>query len=147
MPHPRSAVAALVFALACAGPALAQQAQPSPMPTYVPPTPAPLPSPIMVAEDPKIHKLAVQQFLAWQQGAVDRTLYTDDLATQLTDDVISQASATLANLGALQSATFRGISHTQQADLYVYHMVCDRGAVDEDFALDPKGRILRIYFN
>lgn len=147
MSHCRTVVAALLFALAAVGPAFAQQAQPSPAPSYVPPTPAPLPSPVMVADDPKIHKLAVQQFLAWQQGTVDRTLYADDLATQLTDDVVNQASSTLANLGALQTVTFRGISHAQQGDLYVYHMVCDHGAVDEDFSLDPKGRILRIYFN
>jgi hypothetical protein len=124
----------------------AQQAAPSPSPaaTQSPPS---IPSPQPTAEDPKIHKLAVQQFLAWQQGQIDRTVYADQIGTQLTDDVVSEASKALANLGALQSATFRGISHAKQGDLYVYHMACDRGAVDMDFAVDPKGKILSIYFN
>ena len=124
----------------------AQEATDSPAPGATASPPA-IPSPVPTSDDPKIHKLAVQQFLAWQQGQIDRTLYTDDVNGELTDDVVTSASRTLANLGALQSTTFRGVSHAPQGDLYVYHMKCDRGAVDMDFSLDPKGKILRIYFN
>lgn len=149
MPYVRAAsfIAFLTLALAFAAPvAYAQEAGDSPSPAATA-TPPPIPSPRPTADDPKIHKLAVQQFLAWQQGQIDHTLYTDDVNGELTDDVITQASRTLANLGALQTVTFRGISHAQQGDLYVYHMACDRGAVDMDFSMDPKGKILRIYFN
>lgn len=109
-------------------------------------TAPPIPSPVPAADDPKVHKLAVQQFLAWQQGQIDRSQYADQINQELTDDVISRGSATLANMGALQNTTFRGISHSKQGDLYVYHMTCDRGAVDMDLGLDPKGLITAIFF-
>jgi hypothetical protein len=125
----------------------AQQAQPSPSPApSAVETQEPLPSPVPTAEDPKIHKLAVQQFLAFQQGQLDRTLYEDQVNGELTDDVVDRASKALANMGALQAAVFRGISHTKQGDLYVYHMACDRGSVDMAFSLDPKGLIQVIFF-
>ncbi|HEV3154298.1 MAG TPA: hypothetical protein VGZ02_10880 [Candidatus Baltobacteraceae bacterium] len=136
----------LVAGIFCGAGVRAQEATPEPSPAATE-TPVPLPSPVPVAEDPKVHKLAVQQFLAWQQGQIDRALYSNDVNGQLSDDVISEAAKTLANMGALQSATFKGISHAKQGDLYVYHMTCDRGSVDMDFSLDPSGKILRIYFN
>lgn len=148
---PFARIAPLVILLAgiaafCPPAAVAQEAADSPSPAATA-TPPPIPSPVPGTDDPKIHKLAVQQFLAWQQGQIDRSVYSDDINGQLTDDVVTEASRTLANLGPLQSATFRGISHAPQGDLYVYRMACGRGAVDMDFALDPKGKILRIYFN
>jgi len=151
MPLPRFAhlliaAAALAILVLGTGTVRAQEAPDSPSPAATS-TPPPIPSPVPSAEDPKIHKLALQQFVAWQQGQIDRTYYTSEVSSELTDDVITTASRTLSNLGALQSAVFRGISHAPQGDLYVYHMTCDRGAVDMDFSLDPKGKILRIYFN
>ena len=138
--------AAVLLALAAA-PGHAQQASDDPDTPAPIATMAPLPSPQPAADEPKIHKLAVQQFLAWQQGEINRALYNDNVNGQLTDDVLQSASKTLANMGALQSATFRGISHAKQGDLYVYHMLCDKGSVDMDFSLDPKGLIQAIFFN
>lgn len=121
----------------------AQTAPPSPAATDAPP---PIPSPKPGADDPKIHKIAVQQFLAWQAGQVDRTLYTDDVNSQLNDDMMDRATNTLAHLGALQQTTFKGISKPKGLDVYVYHMVCANGAVDMDIGLDPTGHIALIYF-
>ena len=143
--------AALVFALTtalignCAAVSAAQEASASPSPAPSE-TMEPLPSPLPATEDPKVHKLAIQQFLAWQQGQLDRSLYAEAVNDELTDDVIEKASGSLAAMGALQSATFRGISHAKQGNLFVYHMMCDRGSVDMDFALDPKGLIQVIFF-
>lgn len=147
--HQAALVLALTTALVgySAGVSAAQEATASPSPAPAPSeTQEPLPSPQPATEDPKVHKLAVQQFLAWQQGQLDRTLYADDVNGELTDDVVQKASGALAAMGALQSATFRGISHAKQGDLYVYHMTCDRGSVDMDFALDTKGLIQVIFF-
>jgi len=112
------------------------------------PTNPPLPSPKPAPDDPKLHKFAVQQFLAWQNGTVDRSRYTDQVNDQLTDDVLDRGTKTLANMGGLQQATFRGISLSKGVTFYVYHMTCERGAIDMDFALDPSGsgKIALIFF-
>lgn len=129
------------FAAARAG---AQEAPASP-PAGVgspPPLPAPQPGP----DNPVRHKLAVAQFLAWQQGDVDRTLYADDVNAQLSDEALDQGSRSLANMGALQSATFVGTSHARGIDVYVYKMTCEHGSVNMDFALAPDGKIALIFF-
>lgn len=139
-------VVALVLTLAVfgGGHALAQDASAAPVATPVPPPP--LPSPRPGPDDPKRHKLAVQQFLAWQQGQVDRTLYGDEVNGELNDEVLDQATRTLANMGALQSADFLGTAHAKGVDVYVYKMTCEHGAVNMDFALAPDGKISLIFF-
>jgi hypothetical protein len=140
-------VLALVAALAVfgGGHLRAQEAQPTTAPAAGPTNP-PIPSPKPAPDDPKIHKFAVQQFLAWQQGQIDRTLYSDDVNNELTDEVLDSATKTLANLGALQHVTFRGLSKAHDVTFYVYKMACERGAVDMDFALDPQGKVAIIFF-
>jgi len=112
-------------------------------PTEPPPA---VPSPKPAPETPSITKLAIQQFLAWQSGVVDRTLYSQSVTDALTDDVLTRGTATLARLGGLQKATFRGISHAKGATFYVYHMACEYGSVEMEFALDPAGKIALIFF-
>ena len=110
------------------------------------PTNPPLPSPKPAPDDPKIHKFAVQQFLAWQQGQIDRSLYSDDVNNELTDEVLDNATKMLAHLGALQQVTFRGLSKAHDVQFYIYKMTCERGAIDMDFALDPQGKVAVIFF-
>ena len=119
-----------------AGPAAS--ATPVPGPTLPPPKPGP--------DDPQRHKFAVQQFLAWQQGTVDRTLYTDQVNGELSDQVMDQGTRTLANMGGLQSAVFLGTSHTKAGDVYVYKITCEHGTVNMDFALTPDRKISLIFF-
>ncbi|HET6894168.1 MAG TPA: hypothetical protein VFH72_02200 [Candidatus Baltobacteraceae bacterium] len=144
--------AALVFAIAlCVGAAgsvaaQAQQPPPSPAPSAEVASPPPLPSPKPGPDDPARHKLAVQQFLAWQSGVVDRTLYGDEVNTELSDEVLDQATKTLANMGALQSAVFVGTARAKGLSIYVYKMTCEHGSVNMDFALQPDGKIALIFF-
>lgn len=135
--------------------ARAQQATPSASPSASPSaeespaiqnSPPPLPSPKPAPDDPKIHKLAVQQFLAWQQGSVDRTLYSDDVNAQLSDQILDTAEKSLAAMGGLQRTVFRGISRAKGVDVFVYHMTCENASVDMDFALQPDGKIALIFF-
>jgi hypothetical protein len=127
-------------------------ASPSPAPSAevtTPPadnSPPPLPSPKPAPDDPKIHKLAVQQFVAWQGGTVDRTRYSDDVNAQLSDDVLDASEKALAALGALQTATFRGISQAKGIHVYVYTMTCEHGSIDMKFALQPDGKIALVFF-
>lgn len=142
-----SLTVALAAAVALFAPAhgAAQQASPSPLPSGAP-SPPPVPSPVPGIDDPKIHKLAVQQFLAWQQGQVDRALYSDDVNAQLSPEVLDRATSTLANLGGLQHVAYRGISRTKGIDIHVYRMSCENGAVDMYVATQPDGKIDLIFF-
>lgn len=135
--------AALLLGLSAAG-VRAQESAPSPSaaPVPAPSIPPPKPGP----DNPQRHKFVVQQFLAWQQGNVDRTLYTDDVNQELTYEVLGRGTQTLANMGGLQSAVFLGTSHVKAGDIYVYKMTCERGAVNMDFALTPDGKISLIFF-
>lgn len=141
-------ILALAAALAAGGVAhVRAQETPVPSPAAATPVPPPpLPSPRPGPDDPKRHKLAVQQFLAWQQGQVDRSLYGDEINGELNDEVMDQATRTLANMGALQSATFLGTAHAKGVDVFVYKMTCEHGSVNMDFALDPDGKIGLIFF-
>jgi hypothetical protein len=133
--------------------ARAQQAPASPAPASTAPsspepggTPPALPSPKPGPDNPQRHKLAVQQFLAWQQGTIDRTLYGDEVNSELDDALLDRAGKTLANMGALQSAAFVGTARAKGLDIYVYKMTCQNGSVDMDFALQPDGKIALIFF-
>jgi len=136
------ALAAAVFP----GAVRAQQASPAPEASDAAGGPPAIPSPRPVPDDAHRHKLAVQQFLAWQQGTVDRTLYTDEVNGELTDQVLDQGTRTLANMGALQTAQFLGVSRVRGTDVFVYKMACEHGSVNMDFALAPDGRISLIFF-
>lgn len=148
----------VVVALLSAGafaayrPVLAQSTTPAPTaaPSEVPDdaveSPPPIPSPQPAVEDPKIHKIAVREFLAWQTASVNRDLYSDTVNGELTDDLLDRATKTLANMGALQSATFLGISKSKTVSLYVYKMTCVNGSVNMDFSVEPSGKIGLIFF-
>lgn len=140
------AAALVVFAAgATACPTVrAQEATP---PSQAVATNPPLPSPSPTADDPKIHKLAVQQFLAWQSGTVNRDLYSDTVNADMSDEVMDKGTKTLANLGGLQQAVFRGISHAKGGvNFFIYKMQCQHGTIQMDFALDPDGKIGLIFF-
>ena len=142
----RIAVLLALVAGACAAfsaGAKAQQADTSPSPAVTGPA---LPSPKPTAEDPKVHKLAVQQFLAWQSGTINRDLYSDQVNSDLTDDVLDRGTKTLANLGGLQQALFQGVSVSKGLSFYVYRMVCQRGTIQMDFSLQADGKIALIFF-
>ncbi|HEY9180996.1 MAG TPA: hypothetical protein VIO32_09775 [Candidatus Baltobacteraceae bacterium] len=142
-------VLALVCGIAVLGgaSALAQQdTTPAPFTTPSPVPPPPLPSPRPGPDDPARHKLAVRQFLAWQQGQIDRSLYDDAVNGELNDEVLDSATRTLANMGALQSVKFLGTAHAKGVDVFVYKITCENGSVNMDFAQDPDGKISLIFF-
>lgn len=139
------AAAALAFGLS-AGAVRAQQALPAPDASATPAAGPSLPPAQPGPDDPQRHKFVVRQFLAWQQGTVDRTLYTDQVNGELSDQVLNQGTQTLANMGGLQSVTFVGTSHAKAGDVYVYKVTCEHGSVNMDFALTPDGKISLIFF-
>lgn len=145
---PVIAAAALALGLSLSVTAArAQEAAPASPAASAAPAPAPsLPPPQPGADDPQRHKFVVQQFLAWQQGNVDRTAYTDEVNQELTDEVLARGTQSLANMGGLQSAAFVGTSHTKAGDVYVYKITCEHGSVNMDFSLTPDGKVSLIFF-
>jgi hypothetical protein len=142
----------LLFLALAAGVALlpvslahAQEATGSPPPA-VESSPPPIPSPKPAPDEPKMHKLAVRQFLAFQGGTVDRKQYSDDVNAQLNDELLTASEGALAALGALQTVNFRGISHTKNVNVYIYRMTCEHGSIDMEFALQPDGKIAVLLF-
>jgi hypothetical protein len=112
-----------------------------------PPTPSPSPTPVA---DPAVTKLVRQQFVAWQAGGVNKSLYSDKIQSQLSDAKINDVSQKLAALGALTSTLYIGPFVSSDfppgARGYIYQMQCREGNVYLFTVLDPQGKIATIYF-
>jgi hypothetical protein len=134
-----AALAVLLVALVC-GAALARRSAPTPTPS---PTPAPV-------ADPAITKLVRQQFVAWQSGSLNKTLYSPEVRGKLTDAMIDNVSKKLATLGPLLDTVFVGPFFTNDipsdAHGYIYQMMCREGNVYLLTILDAQGKIATIYF-
>lgn len=114
-------------------------------------SPAPQDSPIAVPpEDPAVTKIAFQQFVAWQAGILKRSLYTPQVQAQMTDTVVKETSQQLGALGPLFTAKYIGPVQTDTAPAdsanYLYLMICERGSVYMQFAIDHDGKIGGIVF-
>jgi hypothetical protein len=127
------------IALASAAPGLARP--------HATPTPAPTPTPIA---DPAITKLARQQFVSWQAGTINKSLYAQQVLDKLDDAKIAQTSEALGQLGALIDVVFLGPwiapDFPPGARGYAYQMRCTSGNIYLWLALDAKGKIATILF-
>jgi hypothetical protein len=119
-----------------------------PAPTLGRPRATPTPSPTPVA-DPAITKIARQQFVQWQAGVVNKSLYADALVPELTDAKISDTSKALSQLGALNDTAFIGdwLNPTFPSGTrgYIYQMRCVEGNVYLWMAIDGQGKIARFF--
>ena len=109
-------------------------------------TPAPTPTPI---EDPAITKIARQQFVQWQAGEVNKTLYAPPVIERLTDDKIADTSRVLGQLGALTSMVYVGRwvnPDMPQLSGYIYQMRCVTGNIYLWLELQSDGKIASIVF-
>ena len=111
------------------------------------PTPSPTPSPIA---DPAVTKVARQQFVQWQAGSVNKSLYAQQVLAKLSDTQIADASAKLGQLGALTDVVYIGrwIDATFPAGArgYIYQMRCVSGNIYLWLAFDAQGKIATILF-
>ncbi len=112
-------------------------------------TPTPSPSPAPVA-DPAITKIARQQFVQWQAGIINKSLYAPELLPQLTDAKIGDTSHALAQLGALTTTVYVGRwinpDFPPGAQGFIYQMRCVSGNVYLWLALRADGKIATIFF-
>ena len=95
-------------------------------------------------------ELARKQFVAWQAGKINKSLYTAGVQDKLTDEKIDQASHGLGRLGALTGAVYIGplIAPDIPSDAhgYIYQMNCIDGTVYLLMILDSQGKIATIFF-
>lgn len=110
------------------------------------PTPSPSPTPVA---DPAITQIARQQFVQWQAGDINRSLYAPQVLPKLTDEKIAQTAQSLGQLGALLDMVY--IGRWLNPDLpnlsgYIYQMRCASGNVYLWLALTPDGKIASILF-
>jgi hypothetical protein len=140
-----TSIAAAVVVALCLGTLLAPRAAARPAPATA--TPSPSPSPVA---DPAITKLVRQQFVAWQSGSINKSLYSDKIQAQLNDAKINDVSQKLAALGALESMVYIGpfVSSDSPPDAhgYIYQMLCREANVYVFTIVDPQGKIATIYF-
>lgn len=111
------------------------------------PTPAPTPTPVA---DPVITQLARQQFVQWQAGTINKSLYAKQVLDKLNDAKIANTSEALGQLGALMDLVFLGPwvapDFPPGAHGYVYQMHCTSGNIYLWLALDAQGKIATILF-
>jgi hypothetical protein len=133
---------ALVIVAVLAGLAAPVSARPHPTPT-----PAPTPTPVA---DPAITRIARQQFLAWQIGNVNKSLYSPGVVAKMTDAKIAQTSQAIRGLGALLETVYIGPFSASDlpadAHGYIYQMKCTEGAVYQWMIVDGQGKIATIFF-
>ena len=111
------------------------------------PTPAPTPTPVA---DPAISKLARQQFVAWQAGAVNKSLYAAGVVVKMDAAKVQNVSRALAQLGPLTDMVYIGPFLARDvppsAHGYIYQMRCAEGSVYQWMILDGDGKIATIFF-
>jgi len=112
------------------------------------PTPSPEPSPVA---DPAVTKIARQQFVQWQAGVVNKSLYLPPVVPKLTDDKVAETSKQLAELGALIDVVYIGRWLNPEfppgTDGYIYQMRCVSGNVYEWLVIDAQGKLNVIFKN
>ncbi len=133
------AVGIAVAAVSAAAPSLARP--------HSTPTPPPTPTPVA---DPAITKLARQQFVQWQAGTINKSLYSQQVLNKLNDAKIADTSTALGQLGALIDVVFLGPwiapDFPPGARGYAYQMRCTSGNIYLWLALDAQGKIATILF-
>jgi len=112
----------------------------------VPPTTTPATTNSAPVEDPKVTALAKGEFTALQQGKIDRSHYTPRASAALTDTLVTQTGAQLAQLGPLKSISLTATQQVQADTVYVYSLACANGNLTMTLALDKDGLIDGMYF-
>jgi hypothetical protein len=132
-------IVAVAIATATVAPAIAR-------PTATPTT-APTPTPVA---DPTVTKIARQQFVAWQAGSINKSLYAPAVVPKLTDAKINDVARVLAALGPLTDTAFIGpfsaADIPPEAHGFIYQMRCSGGNIYLWMILDANGKIATIFF-
>jgi hypothetical protein len=100
----------------------------------------------LTSEDLKIGRRAKAEFSAWQNGWLDRTLYSSEANEQLSSDVVDAVSEYLRTLGTLRSMSSLFNYKDGDTTVYVYSLRCESGAVRMKLGFDSTGKISLVSF-
>lgn len=98
-------------------------------------------APAAPAEDPKVTKIARDQYDEFASGKVDQSMYPQPVPA----NAIAQVQAGLSSLGAVKTVTLVKTMAVKGSQVYVYKFTCANGAAIETLALKA-GKISGIYF-
>lgn len=93
------------------------------------------------AEDPKVTKIAREQYDAFAKGNLDKS----DYSVPIPAGAIAQVQAGLDALGPVKSVKFLGSMAMNGSMMYQYEFTCAKGAAIETLSLKD-GKIDGIYF-
>lgn len=82
-----------------------------------------------------------------QTGKIDRTQLTPQANAAFTDDVVTKVAAQLGPLGDPMSFTLLKKSSAQGLAIYDYSIVFKSATLDEEFVLDPTGKVAGLRFD
>lgn len=109
--------------------------------------PAPPPSDAAIpGEDAAMTARVRAEFLAWQQGSIDRSRYTTDAAAAFTDALVAREAAELGAFGPPTAFTFRGKTQPAGGTIYAYRVTCPNSDVWVIIGIDAGGKINGIAF-
>lgn len=112
---------------------------------YFRPAPPPTETPVP-GEDPAITARLRAEFLAWQQGSIDRTRYAAGAAQEFNEALVAKVSAELGAFGTPTAFIFRGMTQPAGGTIYAYRVSCPNSDVWVTMGIDPAGKINGIAF-
>jgi hypothetical protein len=103
-------------------------------------------SAVPAAQTPDPAQVAQKEFIALAHGSIDRSHYTQKMATSLTDANISTAAKYLATLGDLKRLGLNSTHRINGESVYEYIMVCADGNTPMTLSLNQAGLVDGIFF-
>lgn len=111
------------------------------------PAPVPASTPASAATADANAAKARAEFEAWQNAKIDLSHYIPEAAAQFTDAFVKSLSdQALKPLGAVKTITQIRVVTTPVATIYVYHVVCANGAIDQALSWNAAGKIQYLQF-
>jgi hypothetical protein len=102
------------------------------------------PSPI--AEDPAITAAVKREFLAWQAGKIDRSVYSAEMNKALPDSAVANVSAQLRSLGAPTKFVYLDRTSVSENRAYTYGADTPKAKLRILYVLDTAGKISGLWF-
>jgi hypothetical protein len=108
--------------------------------------PSPAPTPPNPAENPLVTARVRQEFLAWQQGHIDRKTYSPEAGGTYMNAVVAQVQPDLVAIGTPQAVTYETTSLLFGDFVYRYDVTGTSGVVSVLYTLSDRGKTDGIVF-
>jgi hypothetical protein len=99
-----------------------------------------------LAEDPAITAAVKREFLAWQAGKIDRSVYSAEMNKALPDSAVAQVSGQLRSLGAPTKFVYIDRSIVSENRAYTYGAETPKAKLRILYVLDTAGKISGLWF-